>query len=71
MLNQIHDYLAWPSDELDPHRLAAQAQVIRVVALMGPKAALDAHRERAGRAGLAKLAAALEPHQLEGTAPEA
>jgi hypothetical protein len=27
-LDRMHDYLAWPADELDPHRLAAQTQGI-------------------------------------------
>jgi hypothetical protein len=32
-LDRIQDYLSWPPDELDPHRLAVQAQVIRIVAM--------------------------------------
>jgi hypothetical protein len=31
-LDRMHDYLSWPADGLDPCRLAAQTQVIRVVA---------------------------------------
>jgi hypothetical protein len=30
--DRMHDYLSWPADGLDPYRLAAQAQVVRVVA---------------------------------------
>jgi hypothetical protein len=45
-LDRMHDYLAWPADGLDPYRLAAQAQVIRVVATVAAKAGIEAHRER-------------------------
>ena len=31
-LDRMHDYLSWPAADLDPYRLAAQTQVIRVVA---------------------------------------
>jgi hypothetical protein len=37
-LDRIQDYLSWPPDELDPHRLAVQAQVIRIVAMVAAKA---------------------------------
>jgi hypothetical protein len=30
-LDRVHDYLGWPPHELDPHRLAAQSQAVRVV----------------------------------------
>ena len=33
----MRDYLSWPPDDLDPHRLAAQVQVIRVVAMVAAK----------------------------------
>jgi hypothetical protein len=31
--DRMREYLAWTADGLDPYRLAAQAQVIRVVAM--------------------------------------
>jgi hypothetical protein len=36
-LDRMHDYLSWPADGLDPYRLAAQTQVIRVVAMVAAK----------------------------------
>jgi hypothetical protein len=36
----MREYLAWPADGLDPCRLAAQAQVIRVVAMVAAKAGM-------------------------------
>jgi hypothetical protein len=45
-LDRMHDYLSWPPDGLDPYRLAAQAQVIRVVAVVGAKVGDEARRER-------------------------
>ena len=45
-LDRIHDYLSWPADGLDPYRLAAQTQVIRVVAVVAAKVGVEAHRER-------------------------
>ena len=36
-LDRMRDYLSWPPDDLDPHRLAAQVQVIRVVAMVAAK----------------------------------
>jgi hypothetical protein len=36
-LDRIREYLAWPADGLDPYRLAAQTQVIRVVAMIAAK----------------------------------
>ena len=45
-LDRMHDYLSWPADDLDPHRLAAQTQVIRVVAMVAAKAGGEAARER-------------------------
>jgi hypothetical protein len=43
-LGRMHDYLAWPADGLDPYRLAAQTQVIRVAAMVAPKAGVEAAR---------------------------
>jgi hypothetical protein len=45
-LDRMHDYLSWPADGLDPRRLAAQTQVIRVVAMVAAKAGDEARRER-------------------------
>ena len=36
-LDRMREYLAWPADGLDPYRLAAQTQVIRVVAMVAAK----------------------------------
>ena len=48
-LERMRDYLSWPPDDLDPYRLAAQTQVIRVVAMIAAKVgvtARDRERER-------------------------
>jgi hypothetical protein len=45
-LDRMREYLAWPADDLDPYRLAAQTQVIRVVAMVGAKVGDEARRER-------------------------
>ena len=45
-LDRMHDYLSWPADGLDPYRLAAQTQVIRVVAIVAAKVGVEARRER-------------------------
>ena len=45
-LDRMRDYLSWPADELDPHRLAAQTQVMRVIAVVAAKVGDEAHRER-------------------------
>ena len=37
-LDRMAEYLSWPADGLDPYRLAAQTQVIRVVTVVGAKA---------------------------------
>jgi hypothetical protein len=36
-LDRMHEYLSWPADGLDPYRLAAQTQVIRVLAMVAAK----------------------------------
>jgi hypothetical protein len=33
----MHDYLSWPADDLDPYRLAAQTQAIRMVTMVAAK----------------------------------
>ena len=48
-LERMRDYLSWPPDDLDPYWLAAQTQIIRVVAMIAAKvgvAARDRERER-------------------------
>jgi hypothetical protein len=40
------EYLSWPADNLDPYRLAAQTQVIRVVAMVAAKVGGEAVRDR-------------------------
>jgi hypothetical protein len=42
----MREYLSWPADDVDPYRLAAQTQVIRVVAMVGAKVGDEARRER-------------------------
>jgi hypothetical protein len=42
----MHECLSWPADDLDPYRLAAQTQVIRVVAMVAAKVGVDARRDR-------------------------
>ena len=42
----MREYLSWPADGLDPYRLGAQAQVIRVVAMVAGKVGLEARRRR-------------------------
>jgi hypothetical protein len=36
-LDRMHEYLSWPAECLDPYRLAAQTQVIRVVSMVAAK----------------------------------
>jgi hypothetical protein len=55
-LDRMHDYLAWPADGLDPCRLAAQAQVIRVITMVAPKAGVEAARGRERERVLAEMA---------------
>jgi len=45
-LDRMHEYLSWPADELDPYRLAAQTQVIRVVVMVAAKVGGEAARGR-------------------------
>ena len=44
--DRMHEYLSWPADDLHPYRLAAQTQVIRVVAMVAAKVGGEAARER-------------------------
>jgi hypothetical protein len=60
-LDRMHDYLSWPADGLDPYRLAAQAQVIRVVAMVAAKAGAEAARGRERERVLRRARARLAP----------
>ena len=60
-LDRMHDYLSWPADGLDPYRLAAQAQVIRVVAMVAAKVGVEARRDRERERVLAEMARDLRP----------
>jgi hypothetical protein len=64
-LDRMHDYLSWPADCLDPYRLAAQAQVVRVVAVVAAKVGDDARRERDRERALAKLSLGLRARLRE------
>jgi signal transduction histidine kinase len=54
-LDRMHDYLSWPADGLDPYRLAAQTQVVRVIAMVAAKVGGEAARERDQARSLANL----------------
>jgi len=45
-LDRMHDYLSWPPDNLDPHRLTAQTQAARVVTMIAARAGVEARRSR-------------------------
>jgi hypothetical protein len=45
-LDRMHKYLSWPADGFDPYRLAAQTQVIHVVAMVAAKVGVKARRDR-------------------------
>ena len=45
-LDRMHDYLSWPPDNLDPHRLAAQTQAARVVTMVAARVGVEARRSR-------------------------
>src|SRR5215472_5507175 len=62
-LDRMHDYLSWPANDLDPHRLAAQTQVIRVVVMVAAKVGNQARRERQGERTIARLIKQLSPKQ--------
>jgi hypothetical protein len=64
-IDRMRDYLAWPPDDLDPHRLAAQTQVIRVVAMVAAKVGEEARRERESDAVISEL---LRQARLDGKA---
>jgi hypothetical protein len=43
-LDRMHDYLSWPADGLDPCRLEAQTQAVRVIVMVAAKAGAEAAR---------------------------
>jgi hypothetical protein len=45
-LDRMHDYLSWPADDLDLHRLAAQTQVIHILTIVSAKVRDETPRER-------------------------
>ena len=53
----MHDYLSWSAADLDPHRLAAQTQVIRVVVMVAAKVGDEARLQRDRNRMLAELSA--------------
>jgi hypothetical protein len=60
------EYVSWPADLLDPHRLAAQAQVIRVVAMVAAKAGerrIDHEAAKRFRQEMARSGAACDEAQ--------
>jgi hypothetical protein len=59
-LDRMQDNPSWPADDLDPHRLAAQTQVIRVVAMVAAKVGDEARRERNRDRVLGELTDGLE-----------
>jgi hypothetical protein len=69
-LDRMRDYLSWPADGLDPFRLAAQAQVIRVVAVVAAKVGVEARRERDRDRVLEKLSLGLRARLRDSAAPE-
>jgi hypothetical protein len=54
-LDRIHDYLGWSPHELDPHRLAAQSQAMRVVVMIAAKVGIEAQRQGLDQARLDEL----------------
>jgi hypothetical protein len=69
-LDRMHDYLSWPADGLDPYRLAAQAQVIRVVAMVAAKVGVEARRARDRERAPKGLSPSLRTRLRDGAEPE-
>jgi hypothetical protein len=57
-LDGVAEVLSWPPGELDPHRLNAWAQVVRVAWMIGAKAGIEAPRERETQRLVRELGAA-------------
>jgi hypothetical protein len=64
-LDRMHDYLSWPADGLDPYRLAAQTQAVRVIAMVAAKAGAEAARGRERERVLAEMARDLRDRDKE------
>jgi hypothetical protein len=62
-LDRMHDYLSWPADSLDPYRLAAQTQVVRVIAMVAAKVGGEAAREADRQRALGQLIRAFESEE--------
>ena len=62
-LDRMHDYLSWPADSLDPYRLAAQTQVVRVIAMVAAKVGGEAAREHDRQRALGELIRAFESEE--------
>jgi len=60
-LDRMYDYLSWPPDNLDPHRLAAQQQTVRIVAMIAARAGVEARRSREREQALQALVRDLPP----------
>jgi hypothetical protein len=69
-LDRMHDYLSWPADGLDPYRLAAQTQVVRVVTMVAAKVGVEVHRKRNRDRVLEALARGLRARLRDRAAPE-
>src|SRR5215471_13717030 len=60
-LDRMHDYLSWPPDNLDPHRLTAQSQAARVVAMIAARAGVEVRRSREREQAINALVKDLPP----------
>jgi hypothetical protein len=69
-LDRMYDYLSWPADGLDPYRLAAQTQVVRVVTMVAAKVGVEVHRKRNRDRVLEALARGLRARLRDRAAPE-
>jgi hypothetical protein len=67
-LDRAHDYLSWRPDEIDPHRLAAQKEVVRLVTTVAARLGVEAHRERSRAATLEDLAQRYKASSANGAA---
>jgi hypothetical protein len=62
-LDRMHDYLSWPADGLDRYRLAAQTQVVRVIAMVAAKVGGESARELDRDRILGELIREFEEHR--------
>jgi hypothetical protein len=58
-LDRMHDYLSWSADGLDPCRLAAQTQAVRVITMVAARVGVEAARGRERERVLAAMARGL------------